>query len=168
MNWGIFSDPNISSLVGSDGTVHLAPNQILLISNYNSFNQGANKYGYMMLDFSTPTCPSTIHPGAGTDISGKTTITRTGVIKNRTTGLYYSTTSIVNSSATNLTGNIDFVLNNLRGVVLTNATGMTMSGDQYVRFSTTGLVPGQVLFFVAAFNVGSFTSFNYEYTTYQD
>ena len=103
-------------------------------------------------------------PGTGIVISNHVSVTRSGVIRNRVTGLYYSTITVKNTSATNLssTGAIDFVLNNLTpGVTLTNATGVTASGNQYKRLSTTGLNAGQSLSFDAAFNVGILTSFNY-------
>ena len=106
---------------------------------------------------------------AGTDVSSKVSITRSGAIKNRTTGLYYSTVTINNISGVALTGDIDFVLLNLTaGVTLTNATGTTAGGtNPWIRFSTTGLAAGKSLSLSLSFSLANgVTAFNYSYRTY--
>ena len=93
-------------------------------------------------------------------------MTRSGAIKDRVTGLYYSTVTITNISGTALTGDIDLILTNLTsGVTLTNATGFTTGGAvPWIRFSTTGLAAGKSISLSLGFALSSgVTSFNYSF-----
>ena len=102
----------------------------------------------------------------GNDVSSRVSVTRSGAIKDRVTGLYYSTVTITNISGTALTGDIDLILTNLTsGVTLTNATGFTTGGAvPWIRFSTTGLAAGKSISLSLGFALSSgVTSFNYSF-----
>ena len=110
---------------------------------------------------------STVYVGA--DISSLVSVTRSAVIKNRTTGLYYSTVTITNISGGTLIGDIDLVLLNLTpGVTLTGGSGTTAAGtDPWVRFSTKGLAAGKSVSLSLSFALPTnVTAFNYTFKTF--
>ena len=105
----------------------------------------------------------------GTDVSNRVSVTRSGAILNRATGLYYSTVTINNISGAELVGDIDFVLLNLTaGVTLTNATGSTAGGaNPWIRFSTAGLAAGRSVSLSLSFALPtSVRSFKYSFKVY--
>jgi hypothetical protein len=83
-------------------------------------------------------------------------ITRSGLIRNRATGLYYSTVTITNTGATDLTGELDIVLANLTaGATLTNATGATGDASPWVRVQVGVLSVGAKVTVRLAFSLSS-------------
>ena len=117
----------------------------------------------------TTTLTNTTTISVETDVSSNVSMTRSAVVKNRTTGLYYQTVTITNISGVDLTGDIDFALTGLTaGVTLANASGSTSGGTvPWVRFSTTGLAAGKSLTITLSFSLAnSITAFNYGFKTY--
>jgi FG-GAP-like repeat len=105
----------------------------------------------------------------GSDLSGLISVTRSAVIKSRTTGLYYSTVTVTNISGGTILGDIDLVLLNLSsGVTLTDGNGKTSDGtNPWIRFSTTGLAAGKSLSLSLSFSLPSnLSSFNFGFKVF--
>ena len=106
---------------------------------------------------------------AGTDVSNRVSITRSGLVKNRITGLYTQTVTVNNISGAALTGELDLVLTNLTsGTTLTNATGTTDGGvNPWIRLSTSGLAGGKSVSISLSFALPSnITAVNYTAKAY--
>jgi hypothetical protein len=84
---------------------------------------------------------------AFTDVTALVTITRSGLVYNRTTNTFDSLVTIKNSSASILTGPLILAVNQITplSVTLSNSTGLTSSGNPYVSLTVPagGLSPGQ-------------------------
>ena len=153
LDWG---DRNIDTKVAvahssADGsTVHVLGAHTYTVSgNYHPI---ITLYDASGASFTT-TIGNTATVYAGKDVSSQISITRSGYLWNRTTGLFVSTMTINNIGGTALTGNLDVVLTNLTaGVTLTNATGTTGGGkDPWIRVSTSGIAAGQSLKYQLSF-----------------
>ena len=76
------------------------------------------------------------------DVSGRVSVASTGFLFSRAAQKYSGTVTVTNNGATDLTGNVDLVLNDLTaGVTLANATGLYQARP-YISVSTSGLAAG--------------------------
>jgi hypothetical protein len=87
------------------------------------------------------------------DVSSQVGVSRSGLVYNRATRLFYGTLTIVNNSSTPINGSINILLQGLTGgVALTYASGYTIAydsaGDPYLHIpqsALAALAPGQSL-----------------------
>ena len=84
---------------------------------------------------------------AVTDVTSLVTVTRSGLVYNRTTNTFDSLLTITNSSTSVLTGPLILAISQIApsSVTLSNPTGLTSSGNPYVSLTVPagGLSPGQ-------------------------
>jgi len=81
------------------------------------------------------------------DLSGQVTVTRSGLVLNRSTNTFNSLATVTNSSTSVLTLPLQLVVSSITpaGITLVNPSGLTPSGQPYVNLQTppNGLAPGQ-------------------------
>jgi predicted phosphodiesterase len=76
------------------------------------------------------------------DVSSQVAVASTGFLYSRLTGKYSGTLTVTNNGPSDLTGNVDVVLNDLTaGVTLANAAGLYQARP-YLSVSTSGLAAG--------------------------
>lgn len=90
---------------------------------------------------------STAGPIAGafpppTDVSSQVSVTQTGFLRNRVTGIWSSTMTVTNVGATPIAGPVQVLFTNLTaGVGMTNKTGM-YQGAPFLTVSAGTMAPG--------------------------
>jgi hypothetical protein len=99
------------------------------------------------------------------DASSQVTVTKSGLIYNRGTRLFYGTFTITNNSAQTIAAPIQVVLTNLTpGVTLANATG-SFAGSSYIT-AVGSLAPGASLSVPVQFSNPSNSLINTTVKTY--
>jgi hypothetical protein len=102
------------------------------------------------------------------DISAQVSVTTDNFVYSRATKLYTGILTVTNNGTTDLSGNVDVVLNDLTtGVTLANATGLYQA-TPYVAASTTGLPAGASITVPVSFTNPTNVKINFTPATFQE
>ena len=140
------------------------------ISVYGTHTYTTSGMQYLSVTVSTTGTSATAYPTVtvSPNVSSQISSSSSGLVYNRSTGLFGGSVTLSNTGTTALNGELMIVFTGLPGgVTLANSTGIDANGDPYILVNlTTPLLPGQSVAFNVFFRNPSKALFNYGLTTF--